>query len=63
VLEIVQHIVETEEDLDSKKGETSIDSKTNYLYREEFKLIMQLIFSLSEYDLKYELLESKQEQL
>lgn len=63
MLEIVQHIVETEEDLDSKKGETSIDSKTNYLYREEFKLIMQLIFSLSEYDLKYELLESKQEQL
>lgn len=25
-----------------------------YLFKEEFKLIMQLIFTLSEYDLKYE---------
>lgn len=26
--------------------------KQTYLYKEEFKLIMQLIFTLSEYDLK-----------
>jgi len=38
----------------SEKGEKAADAggQQTFLYKEEFKLIMQLIFTLSEYDLK-----------
>jgi hypothetical protein len=40
----------------------SLSSSQTYLFKEEFKLIMQLIFTLSEYDLKYEQLDQMQRQ-
>jgi len=53
VLGIVQKIITNDQ---------QHDKQDNFLFREEFKLIMQLIFSLSEYDLKYELLEARQDE-
>lgn len=68
VLGIVQTIIDNEQSYEAAAredgrliahGSSSDPLKTgaggnNFLYREEFTMIMQLIFSLTEYDLKYE---------
>jgi len=54
-------VIDIEESQEGNNQDSS-DSKTNFLFKEEFKMIMQLVFSLSEYDLKHELIDHKQEQ-
>lgn len=55
-LQIVQKIIENEEQYEISQIGIIVDDKSTqkqtYLFKEEFKLIMQLIFTLSEYDLK-----------